>query len=317
MNQVNKTSQNREIPDVPPDTHVNEGVITPPTDRELQQICEIINTNLGFNYNAQKRYLIESRLNKRLTQLGITNYGDYLSLLKEEPLEERILYEYLTTNVTSFFREPAQFEYLTSTLLPKITAAKKEKKIRCWSAGCSSGEEAYSLAIILTEALGAAWDIKVLATDINGEMLQVGMAGEYTEEAVSNIPLKWRDKYFIPQIVAENKRYRVVPALRQKVIFRLMNLLSTQDLPPHIRVDLIFCRNVFIYLNTEARRKVLNHFHRRLRNGGYLFLGHSETINVPTKADPVNVGAVVTDSNPWLYQGKSIYRKGIDENKVE
>ena len=246
--------------------------------------------------------------------MGITNYGDYLSLLKEEPLEERILYEYLTTNVTSFFREPAQFEYLTSTLLPKITAAKKEKKIRCWSAGCSSGEEAYSLAIILTEALGAAWDIKVLATDINGEMLQVGMAGEYTEEAFTNI-LKWRDKYFI--LKSSPKTNAIVYSGFTPKSLSSDELTSTQDLPPHIRVDLIFCRNVFIYLNTEARRKVLNHFHRRLRNGGYLFLGHSETINVPTKADPVNVGAVVTDSNPWLYQGKSIYRKGIDENKVE
>lgn len=313
MNQLNKTNQNRQIPNVPPYTHVNERVITPPTDKELQQICEIINANLGFNYNAQKRYLIESRLNKRLTQLGINTYGDYLNLLKEEPLEESILYEYLTTNVTSFFREPAQFDYLSSTLLPKIIAAKKEKKIRCWSAGCSSGEEAYSLAIILTETLGAAWDIKVLATDINGEKLQVGMAGEYTEEAVSNIPLKWRDKYFMPQVVDGNKRYRVVPALRNKVVFRLMNLLSTEDLPPHIRVDLIFCRNVFIYLNSEARQKVLNHFHRRLRNGGYLFLGHSETINVPTKADTTNAGTLIADTNLWLHQGKSIYCKGIDE----
>ncbi|HEY8345296.1 MAG TPA: protein-glutamate O-methyltransferase CheR [Bacillota bacterium] len=312
MNQVNKTGQNRKILDIPPDTLVNEGFIAPPTDRELQQICEIINTNLGFNYTAEKRYLIVSRLNKRLTQLGITNYGDYLNLLKEKPLEERILYEYLTTNVTSFFREPAQFEYLSSTLLPKITAAKKEKKIRCWSAGCSSGEEAYSLAIILTEALGAAWDIKVLATDINSEKLQVGMAGEYTEEAVSNIPLKWRDKYFTPQVVAGNKRYRVTPALRQKVVFRLMNLLSTEDLPPHIRVDLIFCRNVFIYLNAEARQKVLTHFHRRLRNGGYLFLGHSEAINVPA-----NAGSSVANPNLWLHQGKSIYCKGIDENREE
>lgn len=299
MNMVNRTNQ---TPNNPPLTREIGHAITPPTDKELTQICEIINANLGFNYNAQKRYLIESRLNKRLIQLGLSNYSDYLDRIKEEPLEQSILYEHLTTNVTSFFRETAQFDYLSSTLLPKIKATKKEKKMRCWSAGCSSGEEAYSLAITLKEALDSTWDIKVLATDINSEKLKVGMAGEYPKEAMTSIPKKWREKYFKPQGAAGNERYCVVPDLRKKVVFRLMNLLSEEDLPPTIRVDLIFCRNVFIYMSAEARQKVLNHFHRRLLSGGYLFLGHSETINSASKY-----------ADLWLPQGKSIYIKGIDE----
>lgn len=298
MNKVNKTKQ---IPDNPPLTYEFGRAITPPTDRELEQICEIINAHLGFNYNAQKRYLIESRLNKRLLQLGLSNYRDYLNRIKEEPLEQSILYEHLTTNVTSFFRETAQFDYLSSTVLPKIKTTKKEKKIRCWSAGCSSGEEAYSLAITLTEALDSTWDIKVLATDINSEKLKVGMAGEYTKEAMASIPKKWREKYFKPPAAAGSERYSVVPDLREKVVFRLTNLLSEEDLPPTIRVDLIFCRNVFIYMSEEARQRVLNHFHRRLLRGGYLFLGHSEAINSASGY-----------ANLWLPQGKSIYVKRID-----
>src|SRR5690554_561915 len=266
-----------------------------PTDTEINRICEIINSNLGFNYNAQKKYLIESRLNKRLVQLGITSYHEYLGLLKNEPLEQNVLYQHLTTNVTSFFREPAQFDYLRTVLLPEIRRVKKRKKFRAWSAGCSSGEEAYSLAITLMEVLGTEWDIKVLATDINAEKLQSGMSGEYTKETVNNIPLSWRQKYFKPQ-GKKDQSYTVNSQLRKKIVFRLMNLLTEEALPHTLHVDLIFCRNVFIYLSKEARENILKQFHDRLYSDGYLVLGHSESIS-----DVRN--------QFWIPQGKSIYRK--------
>ncbi|NLW58909.1 MAG: protein-glutamate O-methyltransferase CheR [Firmicutes bacterium] len=275
---------------------LNKSVI-PPTDQEIEEICRIINQTLGFNYTAQKKYLIESRLNKRLLQLGIDNYQTYLARLRQDAQERDILCELLTTNVTSFFREPVQFKYLAGTLLPRFSAEKKgPKKIRCWSAGSSSGEEAYSIAITCRETLGENWDIKVLATDISVEQLKIGSLGSFPREKLASVPARWRMKYFHPDQTLDGY-FRVIPELRRDVLFRVANLLDENSLPPHIRMDIIFCRNVFIYLSKAARTQILNHFHDRLHTGGYLFLGHSESID--TTAD-----------RRWLSLGKSIYKKG-------
>lgn len=267
--------------------------VEPPTDREINEICRIINSNLGFNYSSQKRYLIESRLAKRLTELNF-NYRQYLEFLQREPAEQSILYDLLTTNVTSFFREPEQFEFLRKSLLPQIKATKKNRRLRCWSAGCSSGEEAYSLAITCLESLDTNWDIKILATDISFDKLQKASSGLYSKEQVAVIPAVWRSKYF--QADDEEKALRVVPELREKVFFRRANLLANQDLPASIRLDIIFCRNVFIYLSKESRQKILTNFFRRLTDNGYLFLGHSESINLSADLR-------------WDTYGNSIYLK--------
>lgn len=270
--------------------------ILPPTEQEVQEICRIINTNLGFNYTSQKKYLIESRLNKRLLQLGLDDYQKYLALLQEDPLERDILFELLTTNVTYFFRESAQFDYLAGTVLPRLAGEKKgRKRLRCWSAGCSSGEEAYSIAITCLETLGPEWDVKVLATDISAERLQIGSEGFFQAAEMDSIPEKWRRKYFVPHD-PEDGCFRVLPELRSRVVFRMANLLDEASLPGEVRLDIIFCRNVFIYLSKESRGRILNHFHLRLNSGGYLFLGHSESIN--TSSD-----------TRWFSEGKSIYRK--------
>lgn len=270
--------------------------ILPPTDQEIAKICQIINETLGFNYTSQKKYLIESRLNKRLLQLEIDNYQAYLALLKQDPGERNILCELLTTNVTSFFREPAQFEYLATTLLPRFPAFKKGlKKIRCWSAGTSSGEEAYSIAMTCRETLGQGWDIKVLATDISVEQLKIGSKGSFPREKVDSVPARWRTKYFRPDETKTN-HFQIIPELRRDVIFRVANLLDENSLPSRIRLDIIFCRNVFIYLSKEARAQILNQFYFRLNDGGHLFLGHSESIDTTT-------------DQRWLSLGKSIYKK--------
>ncbi|HHW12237.1 MAG TPA: protein-glutamate O-methyltransferase CheR [Firmicutes bacterium] len=274
---------------------LNKSVL-PPTDQEIKKICGIINETLGFNYTAQKKYLIENRLNKRLLQLGFDNYRSYLDLLQQDPEERNILCELLTTNVTSFFREPVQFEYLAGTVLPRFSAEKKgPKKIRCWSAGSSSGEEAYSIAITCHETLGQSWDIKVLATDVSVEQLKIGSLGSFPREKLASVPAHWRVKYFRPD-KANPDHFCVVPELRRDVLFRAANLLDVNSLPSHIRMDIIFCRNVFIYLSKEARAQILNHFYFRLNDGGYLFLGHSESID--TASD-----------QRWLSLGKSIYKK--------
>lgn len=270
--------------------------ILPPTNQEIEEICRIINETLGFNYGSQKKYLIESRLNKRLLKLGIDNYQTYLAHLEQDAGERYILCELLTTNVTSFFREPVQFEYLADTLLPRFATEKKgPKKLRCWSAGSSSGEEAYSIAITCRETLGNNWDVKVLATDISVEQLKIGSVGSFPREKLASVPPQWRAKYFRPD-QANPDHFQVIPELRNDVLFRVANLLDNDSLPSRIRLDIIFCRNVFIYLSKEARTQILDYFYHRLHTEGYLFLGHSESIDT-------------TSDHRWLSLGKSIYQK--------
>lgn len=275
--------------------------ITSPSDREVEEICRLINTNLGFKYNISKKYLITSRLNRRLVQLKLESYQEYLEYLRTHPEEQGILFELLTTNITSFFREPKQFAYLQTRLLPKLKKERKNgAKLRCWSAGCSSGEEAYSIAISCLETLGATWDVRVLASDINTARLKIGAEGKYPAEQLKTVPPELLRKYFLA-LTEEKGFYRVTPELRKKVFFRLMNLLDDQSLPPFIRFSIIFCRNVFIYLNDQAKQKLLDIFYRRLNPGGHLFLGHSESIN--TSMD-----------RRWLPLGNSIYHKKAGEN---
>ena len=273
---------------------LNKTILTP-TDQEIQELCRIINETLGFNYTLQKKYLFVSRLNKRLLELGIDHYQAYLALLRQDPLERKLLCELLTTNVTKFFREPIQFELLANKLLPQLAnATNGTKKLRCWSAGCSSGEEAYGLAITCRETLGAGWDIKILATDINSAQLQIGRTGIFSTEKVNSVPEKWQAKYFLPH--ESRQHFQIIPELRKDVIFRLANLMDENSLPAKIRLDVIMCRNVFIYLSKEARAQILDHFYFRLNTGGYLLLGHSESIESAFH-------------HRWLPLGKSIYKQ--------
>ncbi|HBG17609.1 MAG TPA: protein-glutamate O-methyltransferase [Firmicutes bacterium] len=277
---------------------MNKGTsILPPSDQEINELCKIINTNLGFKYDHQKKYLIVSRLKKHLAQLGFTTYRQYLEYLQTEPEEHSILFSLLTTNVTSFFREAIHFQYLKKVLLPHYRKVNTgPKKIRAWSAGCSSGEEPYSLAITLRESLGADWDIMILATDISAQKLTMGSkGGPYTREQVAMIPPHLLSKYFSPEKHKEETLYRATPLLRQLVAFQLVNLLDQQALPQHIRLNLIFCRNVFIYMAEEAKNQILSQFYSRLYPNGYLFLGLSESLN--------------SSDSRWNSIGKSIYQK--------
>lgn|SRR5690554_6557972 len=283
---------------------MEKGSFIPPSDKEVEEICRLINSNLGFKYSIDKKYLITSRLNRRLLQLNLDNYRQYLEHLRVHPEEKSILFELLTTNITSFFREPKQFTYLKTRLLPELNKAKVENsraKLRCWSAGCSSGEEAYSVAISCLENPGAKWDVRVLASDINAAQLKTGAEGKYHAEQVKAVPPEWLEKYFIFLNEEEGDFYRVIPGLRQRVFFRQMNLLDDQSLPSHLRFSIIFCRNVIIYLNNRARQKLLNIFYRRLEPGGHLFLGHSEFIDT------------VADTH-WFALGNCIYQKKADRN---
>lgn len=265
------------------------------SDYEIEQICRLINQRLGFNYTVQKKYLVQSRLNKRLIELNLSSYQAYLDLLAKDPSEFSRLVSLVTTNVTSFFRESYQFQILRQELLPELIANnQKVKKVRCWSAGCSSGEEAYTLAIVMNEALGESWDLRVLASDVSIVKLQEGMAGEYHQERIAGIPKELREKYFT-QGEKNPNFYKVKPKLREQINFQKINLIERMEIPDSIRFDLILCRNVFIYLARPAQEKVVQGFYHFLKRGGYLFLGLSESLSF---ADP-----------RWIPCKRSIYRK--------
>jgi chemotaxis protein methyltransferase CheR len=265
-------------------------------DRTVDQICRLLNQALGFWYGTQKKYLICSRLDKRLKELNIDDYNVYLGILKSDPAELNRFYDLITTNVTSFFREADHFVNLRQDLLPGIVDRhRRDHKIACWSAGCSSGEEAYTLAMVLSEALNPGWEIKILASDVSIRRLQDGMAGIYHIEKLQGLTDHIIKKYFqkVPERPLE---FQVRPELRRKVVFRRINLNEGLQIPSHIRFDMIFCRNVFIYLSNDSRAKIIDGFYSYLVEGGYLFMGHSEAIN--TCIDP-----------RWLSLKGCIYQK--------
>jgi chemotaxis protein methyltransferase CheR len=265
-------------------------------DRIIDQICRLLNRDLGFYYGAHKKYLICTRLNKRLDELGIDNYAEYLRILNKDPAEVNRFYDLLTTNVTHFFREADQFEFLQRNLLPVLMERHpRDRKIACWSAGCSSGEEAYTLAIVLAEVLNHGWEYRVLASDISIQKLREGMAGIYPVDKLQNMKGNITEKYF-QKIPGRPMELQIKPELRRKVVFRRINLNEEFRIPCHIQFDIIFCRNVFIYLSGDSRARIIDGFYSCLADGGYLFMGHSETIN--TYAD-----------SRWESRKGCIYRK--------
>lgn len=248
-------------------------------DQVIVQICRLLNQSLGFYYGVHKKYLICTRLNKRLNELNVETYAEYLKILEKDRAELNRFYDLLTTNVTNFFREADQFENLKRNLLPEIMERHtKDRKLACWSAGCSSGEEAYSLAIVLSEGLPPGWEFRVLASDISIQKLQEGMAGIYRHEKLQNLKGTILQKYF-QKVPGSGAELQIKPEIRRRVVFRRINLNEEFHIPEHIKFDIIFCRNVFIYLAGDCRAKIIDRFYSCLANGGYLFMGHSEAIN--------------------------------------
>lgn len=264
-----------------------------PREQEVRTLCEIVRTHLGLKFGDEKVPLITSRLGKRLRELGVENYKQYLDIVTECSEEFALMLDLLTTNVTHFFREPWQFHFLINSVIPDLKEEKRDKTVRCWSAGCATGEEPYTLGMILREHLPADWMIKILASDISAASLQVGSEGSYRIDQTKEVPKSFLQKYFKPP----NKgTLQVAYELRQTVFFKRINLLDDRALPERIMMDFIFCRNVFIYFPKEVQRKVLELFYRHLTPGGYLFLGHSESLDI-------------IEDNRWKGFKGSIYRK--------
>jgi chemotaxis protein methyltransferase CheR len=238
-----------------------------------------------------KRVMLQSRLQKRLRELDIISFKDYVDyVFSKEGQDNEIIHmiDVVSTNKTDFFREPVHFDFLTSEVVPKFveeTGCRYPLKI--WSAGCSSGEEPYTIAIILMECKEKYpnLDFQILGSDISTRILQNAIDAIYKENRVEGIPLNILKKYFLKSKDRTNPTVRLVPEIRKKVSFMRINLMEA-SYPVHEAFDVIFCRNVLIYFDRPTQEKVINKLATKLKPGGYFFLGHSESITgmtVPLK----------------------------------
>lgn len=239
-----------------------------------------IYTKVGISLSEQKSTLVKGRLNKRLHQLSLNSFREYYDYLISDVSGEELTFFVgaISTNVTSFFRESAQWTWLEG-YLPTLIAAKKDKKIRIWSAGCSSGEEPYTILMFLQHHLPDfhSWDIKILATDISSKVLSKAIAGHYESKQVEQLPkdmvMKSFDKVEVDSVI----RYQIRPLLKQKVLFRLYNLITDPFFFKN-KFDMIFCRNVMIYFDDVNRKELIEKYTRLLPKGAPLFLGSSESL---------------------------------------
>jgi len=252
--------------------------------QEFNKFRELIHDKTGINLGDQKRDLVLSRLMKRLRILNIKTFNEYYHYVLEKNNADEItaMINRITTNVTSFFREDHHFRVLRETILPQLLEKKtadKTRKIRIWSAGCSTGQEPFSIAITLADFFQRRlnWDIKILATDLDTDVLCTAEKGVYPESSVSNISPEQLRRYF-KKGIGENKGfYQISDQIKNMVIFRRLNL-TTKQFPIRGPLDIIFCRNVIIYFGNELKTQLIKNFNQLLDNNGYLFMGHSESL---------------------------------------
>jgi chemotaxis protein methyltransferase CheR len=251
------------------------------TTEDFNKIAQILHSHAGIALAEGKAALVYSRLAKRLRSLGLRSFREYCALVEDsrEVDERQAMMAALTTNVTRYFREPHHFDHLRDQVLPKlIDRAKRGGRIRLWSAACSNGQEPYSMAITVLAALpdAANLDVKILATDIDPNMVAEGRAGVYREEAIMPVPVDLRRRWFKK---AGQDRWEVADELRTLVSFRELNLIG--DWPMKGKFDVIFCRNVVIYFDEPTQERIWSRFAPMLEPGGTLYIGHSERVSGP------------------------------------
>jgi chemotaxis protein methyltransferase CheR len=240
---------------------------------------KLSNEHSGIQVPDERFDMFYSRLSKRVRKLGFTNFKEYCRYLENHPDEEFTEFiNAITTNLTSFFRENHHFDYLQYVVIPELLVRNKSSRnIRAWSAGCSTGEEPYSLAITLMENIPADWDIKILATDLDTNVLQTGVDGIYAADRVSGISEDRLKRWFMRGKSAQSGQVKVRPQLQQVIQFKKLNLMK--EWPMKCRFDFIFCRNVLIYFDRDTKAMLAKRYAQMLIDGGWLFIGHSESLN--------------------------------------
>jgi chemotaxis protein methyltransferase CheR len=255
---------------------------------QIQKITQQIYQKLGLHFDDKKIYFLKTRVAKRMAALGIEEPRDYVFMITyadQKGLEMQALANLVTTNETYMFREYDQLQAFANHCLPDVLSAKQargDKTIRIWSAGCSSGEEAYTLAMIVQEIFPQAqsWDCKIVATDIDENMLRKVAAARYGQRSVKDVPDEYRDKY----LTQEGDEYVVRRRTAALVQPLHLNLHDRMALRAMRGFDFVFCRNVLIYFDDASRKAVVDHFYNALNPGGYIFLGHSESVGRITTA---------------------------------
>jgi chemotaxis protein methyltransferase CheR len=253
--------------------------IHPMSDEEFRLLRNLINDHCGILFEDSNKFLVERRLSPRLEALGLDDFTAYYRHLRYAPdrrSEYEEIIERLTTNETYFFRERYQLDAFQFEILPRLAiSGAPTKRLRIWSAGCATGEEAYTIAMIVLEThLFRDWDVRVFGSDISRKVLAAARKGQYGRSSFRQTEEAMLRRYFDPV----DGRYQVRPEVRALVSFGQLNMLDDLGHALVGDMDVIFCRNVLIYFDQESRRRVVNLFHRKLVRGGFLLLGHTESL---------------------------------------
>lgn len=273
------------------------------SEEEFTQLRDFIYRLCGIYVADNRKYLLENRLGNRLKELNLKNFGEYYYFLqydsgKKEELTK--LFEVITTNETSFYRNPPQLKVFQDSILPDVIERQRKagkKRLRIWSAGCSTGEEPYTLAIMILEVLGkeaSSWDVRINANDLSDRVLSSARKAVYNEYTLRTMPAEIVDKYFD----RDGDRFILREGPKKLVSFGQINLSDSAQTKRIERSQIVFCRNVIIYFDDEMKRKVINAFYDNLLPGGYLFIGHSESLHNITRA-----------FKPVHYPGAIVYQK--------
>ncbi|WP_372767485.1 protein-glutamate O-methyltransferase CheR [Pseudoalteromonas sp.] len=265
------------------------------TDGEFELIAKMVYDACGIVLGNHKREMVYSRLARRIRLLSLSSFAQYIDYLEEHKQQEFSHFiNAITTNLTSFFREPYHFDFLRETLIPQILEQNSTtKRVRIWSAGCSTGEEPYSIAMTIADRFPPSWDVKILATDLDSNVLAKASTGEYAENSITGLDESLKKRFFL-----RNKQtglFKIRPELKRRIYFKRLNLL--QDWPMKGPFDVIFCRNVVIYFDQPTKESLFQRYAEKLCLEGHLFLGHSESMH--------------KSQTQFVALGKTMYRKAF------
>ncbi len=270
----------------------------PFSEAEFSYLAGLLRDSTGIVLNSSKMNMVYARLARRLRELNLKTFAAYCELLQSSTGDQEMgnLINALTTNLTKFFRESHHFDHLRNTVIPAVAARKgaTPKRLRIWSAGCSSGEEPYSIAMVVADELArqSGWDAKILATDLDTNMVATGRTGLYSQQAIDELQPTLRDRYLTRQ---EGDVWAVQPQVRQYITFKQLNLLHPW--PMSGPFDAIFCRNVMIYFDGPTKNQLIKRFVDMLAPGGWLYIGHSETL--------------FDNKSKLELDGRTVYRKAM------
>ena len=254
------------------------------SQRDYTRLCGLIYEKAGIQLGAGKKTMLEARIRRRLKALALDSYWEYCDyLFGHNGLKDEVVHliDVVTTNKTDFFREPRHFEFLVEKALPDLNSRNREgRPLLVWSAGCSTGEEPYTLAMVLSEYALAhpGFRFRILATDISTSVLGKAELGVYTNHDLKPVPAPLKSRYFLRSRDPGSDRVRVVPELRRLVEFRHLNFMDS-NYGLSQKADAIFCRNVIIYFDRPTQERILGNLARCLLPGGYMFVGHAETLH--------------------------------------